>query len=128
VAKAYELIANVKYKGKPRVIGEKIEIDDKDIESFRTRKLITGNAEEVLGNEPPEEKSFSQMNATELKAIAEGLSVEGFDSMTKVQLVKVIQNKRADISLAELKARAEASGIDGFKTMTEEELLKALGE
>jgi hypothetical protein len=128
VAKAYELIANVKYKGKPRKIGEKIEIEDKDLESFRTRKLITGNAEEAPGNEPPKEKSLSQMNATELKAIAEGLGVVGFDSMTKAQLVEEIQSKQADISLAELKSRAEASGIDGFETMTEEELLKALGE
>jgi hypothetical protein len=128
VAKAYELIANVKYKGKPRSIGEKIEIDDKDIEFFRTRKLITGNAEEAPGNEPVKEKLLSQMNAMELKAIAEGLSVEGFGSMTKARLVEAIQSKQADISLAELKARAEASGIDGFETMTEEELLKALGE
>lgn len=125
MAKVYELIANVKYKGKPRKIGEKIEIDDKDLEFFRARKLIKANGEEVPSNDPPKEKPFSQMNATELKAIAAELGVAGFDSMTKEQLREAIQEKNR---LAELMARAKEAGIDGYETMTEEELLKVLGE
>lgn len=125
MAKVYELIANVKYKGKPRKIGEKIEIDSKDIDFFRTRKLIKGDAEEIPGNDPPKEKPLNQKNAAELKAIAEELGIEGFDSMTKAQLVEAIQEKNR---LNELRAKAKEAGIDGYETMTEEELLKALGE
>jgi hypothetical protein len=124
----HELIVNVKYKGKPRAIGEKIEIDDKDLEFFKTRKLIKPNGEEAPNNDPPKEKTLSQMNATELKAIAEKLEVVGFDNMTKEQLREAIQGKQAEDHLNELRDKVKAAGIDGFETMAEEELIQALGE
>ena len=72
-------------------------------------------------------QKFKQLSEKTLKVIAKSQDIEGYNTMTKDQLVESISSiYLVKLRMKELRAMTKMRGIKGYKIMSKDELIDAI--